>query len=242
MEPQPRTFGKVRIAYTPQEEALSRLASSAWQRTPLCATYLNAHNINVAHNDLRYYAALGDFQLIIPEGKGISLAAQLLGYREFKMYHSTDLWFELLNELKGEGLRIFFVGSTDTTLDTATDRMQDEFGFKVCGRANGYSDLDDTKTLRARIRAASPDILLIGMGVPKQELWTVLHGASTGVPVILCVGNFLEFFAGHRARAPRWMTSIGLEWLHRLLSEPRRLWKRYILGIPLFFWRVLRVQ
>jgi N-acetylglucosaminyldiphosphoundecaprenol N-acetyl-beta-D-mannosaminyltransferase len=92
----------------------------------------------------------------------------------------------------------------------------------------------------AEINAARPDLLIIGMGVPRQERWLWAHWEQLEVPVAWCVGATFDYYAAEFPRAPVWMRRAGLEWLFRLALEPRRLWRRYLIGNPRFVWRVLR--
>ena len=115
--------------------------------------------------------------------------------------------------------------------------------FQVIGTHHGYFNKTpghpQNEAVIKSINAAKPDILLIGFGMPIQEKWIMENYDRLDVKVFMPVGAAFDYVSGNVRRAPRWMTDHGLEWLGRLIIEPRRLWKRYIIGIPLFFYRVL---
>jgi N-acetylglucosaminyldiphosphoundecaprenol N-acetyl-beta-D-mannosaminyltransferase len=112
-------------------------------------------------------------------------------------------------------------------------------GLTVSGTQHGYYEAAETTQVKARIRAAQADVLLVAMGAPKQELWIRQHAEETGVKVALGVGGLFDFYGGRIERAPVWMREIGMEWLFRLGKEPRRMWKRYLVGNAVFAARIL---
>jgi exopolysaccharide biosynthesis WecB/TagA/CpsF family protein len=108
------------------------------------------------------------------------------------------------------------------------------------GTHHGYFTPEAERGLLRAIRQAAPDILLVGFGNPRQEQWIVRHQAELGVTLCVGVGAFFDFAGGRVRRAPAWARRARMEWLFRLILEPRRLWRRYLLGNPVFLWRVLR--
>jgi N-acetylglucosaminyldiphosphoundecaprenol N-acetyl-beta-D-mannosaminyltransferase len=152
--------------------------------------------------------------------KGTPLPARLTG---------SDLTPELLQIAETEGWRVFLFGSDVPTLE----RVQKRYPRVICGAASPPIhdrpwDLEDlNKSYLLQIKAANPDLLFVALGVKKQEYWTRKYFAQTEVPVTICVGASLDFIGGRIYRAPQFVSKIGLEWLWRLLLEPRRLWRRY---------------
>jgi N-acetylglucosaminyldiphosphoundecaprenol N-acetyl-beta-D-mannosaminyltransferase len=136
------------------------------------------------------------------------------------------------------GYRHFFYGTTEKTLKRLTDSLCERFpGFQVAGvYAPPFRPLTDAERaiVVARINESSPDIIWVGLGCPKQELWMAEHRPYLEAPVMVGVGAVFDFLSGTLRQAPRWIQPLCLEWLFRLLVEPRRLWRRYLLNNPQF--------
>jgi exopolysaccharide biosynthesis WecB/TagA/CpsF family protein len=126
-------------------------------------------------------------------------------------------------------------------VEAAARRLQARFPrHRVVGWHHGYAPPEDDATIVARIRAARASLLLVAMGNPRQEIWVDSHLQGTGAPLALCVGAYFDFEAGVVPRAPEWVRAARAEWLFRLAIEPGRLWRRYVVGNPVFLARVLR--
>ena len=125
----------------------------------------------------------------------------------------------------------------------AAEELQAQYpGLKIAGTHHGHYDHDgpENDQVLAEIDALHPAIVLVGFGTPLQEKWIGRNSSGLDTPVVWAVGALVDFVTGKTPRAPRWMLEHGLEWLYRLWVEPRRLWRRYVLGNPLFIWRVLK--
>jgi exopolysaccharide biosynthesis WecB/TagA/CpsF family protein len=147
----------------------------------------------------------------------------------------------LLQRAAERGWPVYFFGAKPGVAEEAKDLLEDRIpGLKVVGCRDGYFDRGKPEEAVAEIAAGAPGLLLVGMGNPLQEKWIAEHVAATGARLAVGVGAFFDFQTGHVKRAPAWMNKLGLEWVHRLLKEPKRMWRRYLLGNPLFLWRVLR--
>jgi N-acetylglucosaminyldiphosphoundecaprenol N-acetyl-beta-D-mannosaminyltransferase len=143
------------------------------------------------------------------------------------------------------GWRVYFLGGAPGAAAEARTRLQHALpALQIVGVDAPHVDADGGLANEAdvleRIAAAAPDLILVGLGSPKQERWIARYRASLGDAVAVAVGVSLEFMAGYVRRAPRWMSQAGLEWLFRLSQEPGRLWRRYLLRDPYFVWIVLR--
>lgn len=137
-----------------------------------------------------------------------------------------------------DGLSLFLLGGAPGSADEAARVLCGLYpGLRVAGTAPGYAV--GTEVI-ARINQARPDVLLVGMGTPTQEKWIDAHRGELAVPVVWAVGALFDFVSGRIRRGPRWMTGHGLEWLCRLAVEPKKLWRRYLVGNPLFLWRIIR--
>ena len=137
--------------------------------------------------------------------------------------------------------RVFFIGCAPGVAATAAERLQREIaGLNVVGVRDGFTVWSAAEEAVAEIRAARADMIVAGMGNPAQEKWLAENLTETGALVGVGVGGFLDFAAGHRTRAPELWQRLGIEWLHRLVHDPRRLCRRYLIGNPEFLLRVLR--
>jgi N-acetylglucosaminyldiphosphoundecaprenol N-acetyl-beta-D-mannosaminyltransferase len=152
-------------------------------------------------------------------------------------------WIESLCAACAEqGTMLYFLGSQPGVAARAAELLQAHHtGLRVTGTHHGYlADPAVSSAAIAAVNSARPHILLVGMGTPMQEKWIATHRSQLEVPVTWAVGALFDFVAGVQPRGPRWMLDHGLEWLCRLVADPQRLWKRYIVGNPLFLWRVFK--
>jgi N-acetylglucosaminyldiphosphoundecaprenol N-acetyl-beta-D-mannosaminyltransferase len=136
---------------------------------------------------------------------------------------------------------VFILGARKEVLEEAVRRMRAELpDLRIVGAHHGYYSSAEEQGVVARIRATSPDILFLAMETPAKELFIAHHREAMGVRFVMGVGGSIDVLAGLKRRAPRWMQRAGLEWLFRLLQDPRRLAKRYLVGNTRFAWLVLR--
>ncbi|MBL7114468.1 MAG: WecB/TagA/CpsF family glycosyltransferase [Kiritimatiellae bacterium] len=158
--------------------------------------------------------------------------------------YGPDLMLRVLAQGVAKGTRHFFYGDTPTTLQSLHDRLEERFpGLQIAGTYSPpFRDLDDNETrqIAQTINAAKPDIVWVGLGTPKQDLWVHTFRPLLDASALIPVGAAFRFHAGVLRQAPRWVMRSGLEWLFRLLTEPRRLWRRYLIGIPRFLFLLIR--
>lgn len=229
-----RLFGLDLLDAT-RTEALDRLFD------PTCRTaqFVNAHCINVAARDGAYRAALLRADLLLPDGSGLEIAARLHGARFTANLNGTDLFLPLARAAAERGLSLFLLGSAPGVAKAAAEAARRAApGLAIAGVADGY--FDDDEAMIARINAARPDVVLVGMGVPRQELWIDRRRDRIEAGLMMGVGAQFDFHAERVSRAPRVLRAAGLEWLWRLGVEPRRLFRRYVIGNPVFLVRTLR--
>jgi N-acetylglucosaminyldiphosphoundecaprenol N-acetyl-beta-D-mannosaminyltransferase len=174
----------------------------------------------------------------------VKLAAYFLDGKNLQRFTPPD-WFGLLaGECVEQNVSVFFLGTTQEIIEKAAMVLSEKFpGLNIVGVHHGFFDKSATgfenQEVLNTINSLHPDILLVGFGMPAQEKWILDNWDELQVHAIIPVGAFFDYMAGEVERAPHWMTDHGLEWLGRLLIEPRRLWRRYVIGNPLFVWRVL---
>jgi len=202
--------------------------------------YVNAHTLNLAARDPDLRGALNRSALVMNDGLGVSLAARMRGERFPENLNGSDFTIQLLELAAVGGWGVFLLGGEPGVAETAADRLVERInGLRIVGTRHGFTGESDD-LLAQRIRDAGAKMLIVAFGSPQQETWIDHNLEATGALVGVGVGAFLDFSAGKVVRAPRWMNILGIEWCFRLLQEPRRLWRRYIVGNPLFLLRAWR--
>lgn len=190
---------------------------------------LNAAKVVSARNDERLASILRDAQLATADGQSIVWASRLLGDRLPERVPGIDLMLRLLDIAEANGFRVFFLGAREDILAQALANLHVRHPrLAVAGSHHGYFGDGDGNKICDRINGARPDILFVAMSSPKKEYWVSEHGTLLDVPLIIGVGGALDVVAGVVARAPAWIQRAGFEWAFRLLQEPRRLWRRYL--------------
>lgn len=199
---------------------------------------LNAYSFNLLQVDKLFQTAMRKSQVILPDGIAIVYALRFLTEMKLKKISGHMLFnyeLEKLNLVKG---KCFFLGSSKSTNFLIKMRMLREYPNIAVDSYSPpfkkkFSDEENQIMIR-KVNAFNPDVLFIGMTAPKQEKWAAAHYDELKVKHICCIGAVFDFYAETCKRAPKWMIKMGFEWLHRLISEPKRLWRRYILGNPEF--------
>lgn len=235
-------FG-VKIGVWSSQEALRRIEELFAQGGTHRFFFVNAHTLNLAYSDPDYRSTLNSADLVLNDGIGVEIAARLFGVRFHENLVGTDFLPQLCSLAQDRHFSLFLLGSKPGLAENAATRLQASFpGLKVVGTHHGYFGQEEEHRVIHAIRQASPDILLVGFGNPLQEKWIVRHQGELGVPLCVGVGAFIDFAAGRMRRAPYWARRARMEWLFRLILEPCRLWRRYVLGNPKFLWRVFRAR
>jgi len=198
----------------------------------------NVHSVMEARRDESLRAVLNAAGLAVPDGMPLVWVARLRGCRDVRRVYGPDLTLQLCERAARRGYRCFFYGGGPGVAERLAEALSRRFpGLRVVGaEAPPFRPLtteEDEEAVR-RINAASPDVVFVGLGCPKQERWMAEHRARLRAPVLLGVGAAFDFHTGRVPQAPRWMMGSGLEWLFRLWQEPRRLWRRYLVYNPLF--------
>ena len=206
-------------------------------------TYVNVHALNIGKRDTLFRDFLNRSAVAYCDGEGVRLGARLLG-KELPPRIVLTYWiWDLCSSCAQNGFSVFFLSGTQETIDEAVCNLRRKFPtLRVAGSHHGYFNKfgEENEEVLAAISRASPDVLFVGFGMPAQEHWIDRNLDRLNAKVILTSGSMIEYVAGHRRVAPLWMANNGMEWLFRLLQEPTRLWKRYVIGNPLFIARVLK--
>ena len=190
-----------------------------------------------------YREVINGADMVTPDGMPLVWLGKLKGNKVIQRTYGPDLMLKVCSDGEMPGFRHYFYGSTVQVCEQLESRLKRKFPeIKIVGKFSPpFTDNrknEDTKIID-EINRAKPDILWVGLGSPKQDFWMHKHRDKLEVPVIIGVGAAFDFLAGAKKQAPRWMQRSGLEWLFRLFCEPRRLWKRYLIGNTKFIYYLL---
>ncbi len=217
------------------EWALSRnySASPAMPCQTGCFINVNSINLIAEHKDLK--TAIKQTNRCFADGAGIRLAAKTVGINVKENVNGTDMLMPLCASALEKGHSIYFMGSKPGVAKSAADNLLKQFPeLKVAGEQHGYFDESESQEIIDAINASKADILLIAMGSPMQEKWLVANASKLNCGTAMAVGGLFDFYSGNIPRAPLWMREIGMEWVWRLLQEPKTKFRRYVIGNPLF--------
>jgi N-acetylglucosaminyldiphosphoundecaprenol N-acetyl-beta-D-mannosaminyltransferase len=223
-------------------ELLRTISGWASERRTRRVMYVNAHVVNQSRATPGLSDALRRADLVYCDGYGVRLAARVLNRPvPHRMTGADWIWgLATLCELSGQP--IYLLGSEPPLAREAAERLKRGYPrLEVVGAHHGFFDLDSPHNERVieHINAHRPRIVLVGMGTPKQELWVDRYADRLDGAVVWTVGALFDYVSGHMPRAPRWLADNGFEWIFRLAMEPQRMWRRYLLGNPVFLSRVL---
>lgn len=229
------------IARATSAEALAEIERLAETQAPAMLAYVNAHSLELSTRDAEFRRILQDCAMVLNDGVGVSLAARLCRHGSFpENLNGTDFSPKILKLAGEKGWRIFLLGAAPGVAEKAAAKFLDAYpGIQVAGTRCGYFSEDEAAGVANQIREARTDLLFVGMGNPAQEKWLARYLMQTNVKIAAGVGAFLDFSAGVFPRAPLWMRNLRVEWIFRMSLEPGRLWKRYVLGGPVFLARVV---
>ena len=241
MEIKTRRPWGIRIEALTREEFLHTIISWAREKNrPRLVTYQNAHCINLYFKDADYARIIDQADLVYADGQAVVWASRVLKESLPERISAADFFHEFCELCEKENLSLFFLGSGFGVAEKAAENLKQSCPqLNISGARHGFFSLPEIPPLVSEIKEAKPDILLVGMGAPRQEQFAFRHFKELRVPVVWCVGALFEYVAGITPRAPVWMRRLGLEWLFRLALEPRRLWRRYLPGNVCFLWKVL---
>jgi N-acetylglucosaminyldiphosphoundecaprenol N-acetyl-beta-D-mannosaminyltransferase len=205
-------------------------------------SYVNAHVLNQSLSNPELRQALRDSDLVYCDGYGVRLAARLIGLPVPHRMTGADWIWGIAAMCQESGRSIYLLGSEPGASTEAAAKLRQWYPrLDVRGTHHGFFDLNGPHSERVleHIAEDPPDVLLVGMGTPQQEMWVEANSERIEASVVWTVGALFDYVAGRVPRAPHWIADNGLEWIFRLVVEPRRMWRRYLLGNPAFLYRVL---
>jgi exopolysaccharide biosynthesis WecB/TagA/CpsF family protein len=220
------------------EAAVERVMTAATLSLPLAVTALAVHGVMTGVTDLEHQYRLNSFDLIVPDGQPVRWALNLLyGSKLQDRVYGPNLMLKVCKAAATKNLPVYFYGSSANVVQKLSMRLSERFPDLLIAGAEpskfGRLSADEHEQLVERIARSGAAIVFVGLGCPRQEVFTFELRSALALP-ILAVGAAFAFHAGSLPQAPRWMQDRGLEWLYRLGREPSRLWKRYVFLNPLF--------
>ncbi len=207
--------------------------------------HVNVHALNLCYRDPDLRSFFNTAPVVFCDGAGVMLAARILGRRLPERITYADWAWQLADFAERENLSLFCLGARPGVAEKAVAQLLVRHpNLKIVGVHHGYFDRTpgnpENEAVLSKINTARPNVLLVGFGMPLQERWLMQNWRQIDARVALTGGAVFDYVSGELRRGPRLLTDNGFEWLARLLIEPGRLWRRYVIGNPLFLWRVLK--
>jgi N-acetylglucosaminyldiphosphoundecaprenol N-acetyl-beta-D-mannosaminyltransferase len=225
------------------EAAVATIVAAARAKQPFAVSALAVHGVMTGFLDPVHARRLNGIDLIVPDGQPVRWALWWLHRQKLSdRVYGPNLTLRVAQACAEQGLSLYLYGSKSETLNEFAQNLTRAFpGLQIAGiEPSKFRRLSEVERgeLAQRIRASGANAVFLGLGCPRQEVWAYEYRDLLGIP-ILAVGAAFDFHAGTLAQAPEWMQNWGLEWIFRLIQEPRRLWQRYILLNPLYLWNIL---
>ncbi len=208
---------------------------------------VNVNAMNIAYEQAWFKHFLNDSEYVFCDGHGVMLGARLVG-KKLPEKITYAQWFPLFCDFcEKNDFSLYFLGGEPGIAEKAASNLQKRCSkLKIVGFSDGFFEKsvnsDENRAVIEKINAYKPNILLTSFGMPVQERWLSENWSKIDANIALTGGACLDYMAGKSKRPPEWMTNAGFEWLGRMMYEPKRLWKRYVVGNPLFFIRLLRYR
>jgi N-acetylglucosaminyldiphosphoundecaprenol N-acetyl-beta-D-mannosaminyltransferase len=221
------TFLGVPLDPLSMDETVAAIAEGVGTGRPISHLGVNAANLVQARDDPAYLADLSAADLVTADGQSVVWGARLYGIPVPERVTGIDLMEALLAESVRRDWTVYLLGARQEVVDALADRLA-AGGVRVAGRHHGYFPEDRATVIAAEIRATGATMLFVGMPSPRKEQFVIHEAATAGIPFSMGVGGSFDVLAGVLSRAPRFVQRLGLEWLYRLVQEPRRLLKRYV--------------
>ncbi|MBD3169368.1 MAG: WecB/TagA/CpsF family glycosyltransferase [candidate division Zixibacteria bacterium] len=203
----------------------------------------NAACINLSFANEEYRDAVAGYHMRFVDGIGVYLAGKILKGIGFPDLGGNPFGRAILQRCAEKGYRVYLLGAKQEVVAKAAENFQKwHHGLKIAGYHHGYFDLENCGDIIEEINKTEPDLVMACFGKPEEVFWIARNFDSLRAKVMIPMGGFFDFQSGHTRRAPEWILKMRFEWLFRLLIEPRRLWRRYIIGNTIFMTRVFRYK
>jgi N-acetylglucosaminyldiphosphoundecaprenol N-acetyl-beta-D-mannosaminyltransferase len=234
-------FFGVPVVNTTMTEAVDWVLSKAAGRDPTLMAFVNPDCLNIAWENADYRNLLRRADRVLPDGIGIHVGCRMLGQALKANVNGTDMFPLLCEAAARERLPIYLLGARPGIAQAAAENMVKRYpDLRIAGARDGYFQPEEESAVVDAVNTSGARILLTAFGAPRQELWLGRWQDKLEPPVGMGVGGLFDFYSGRIPRAPVWMREMGLEWVFRLMQEPGRMWRRYVIGNPVFLLRVRR--
>lgn len=221
-----------------KELALQEIIKFLRQNKKINVFFLNIDCLYKAQKDEEYRGILNSADLVLPDGIGLRILTRLYGKRMKENCNGTDFSPLLMKELARLGCRVYFLGGKKGVAEKAAQNIKRKIpNLQIVGIHHGYFE-DDDEVIN-EINSSQADVLFVGMGVPKQEKWIFRNREKLNPKICIGVGALFNYLSGYIPRAPKFLQKIGLEWFWRVLTEPKRLWKRYLVDDMRFLVKII---
>jgi N-acetylglucosaminyldiphosphoundecaprenol N-acetyl-beta-D-mannosaminyltransferase len=230
---------ETKISNYSYQEILEKIDEKVLRKEKFVIHYVNIYLLQRAIKDNKFQILLDSFDKLHSDGIGTYLASKLLYGRKGLKEHltGTDLYYKILELANKKKYRCFFYGGSSLASSLIEQNLKKKYPNLIISGNIPNEDVFSMETVK-KISESNSDILFIGLGTPKQEEWVSQYSTKINIPVQLTTGSGIDFMSGNMKRAPLILRKTGFEWLFRLYLEPKRLWKRYIWGIPLFLFQI----
>jgi exopolysaccharide biosynthesis WecB/TagA/CpsF family protein len=237
----------VHFANLTSADLLTQVSEALAARKKFTVFFTSVNSVNCCYHTKGYREVLNSASVVTPDSYGILLAARIMGrpFKEQKQISTDYFMVHLLPWMNEQEVCLFLVGSTEDVNLKARQNIQRQYHrIRVLGGISPFGDLDElsSATVLEAINNANPDVVLVSFGNPKQEQWIARCASRLNAPIIMNAGGFLDYLAGSVPYAPPIFHRLNLVWLFRLCIQPWKMWKRYIIGNPLFILRVIKAR
>lgn len=233
-------IGDIWVDNLTTDELVHEIIQRARRGVPSRVFYANAHCVNVAAWDQDYRAILLAADVVYPDGYGVILASRILGEPLRARVTASDCFVDFCKASAVERIRLFLLGASPEVVEAAATSLRRRVpDLDIAGTLGGYFGPQMEDQVVDAVNHAAPDVLVVGMGVPRQEKWLHRNADRLTCPVVWGVGGLFDFLSGRTTRSPQWLADLWLEWVFRMFQEPRRMWRRYLVGNPVFLCRTI---
>ncbi len=232
----------LRVNVCNYDSAIARVAELTRRKNGGYVCVSTVHMVMESYDNANYAAQVNAADLITPDGMPLVWMQKLQGSKQASQVRGTTLMMKLFAFAESSNLTVGFYGGQQKVLDEISARLVKDYpklkiSYSFSPPFNPLTNAEDAE-ITENIKNSGTDILFVGLGCPKQERWMAQHKNKLS-SVMLGVGAAFDFYAGNASESPEWMSKFGLEWFYRLLQEPKRLWRRYLILNPRFVWLVM---
>lgn len=229
--PATQTMLGININNLSMDDAIQAIMDTKNTKHTKHVCFVNAHCINASKINEKYHRCLKNSDLCFADGIGMKTAGWLQSKPIRENVNGTDMFPKLLDKVARDGKSVFFLGGKPGVIENMNCRIHKQHpNMRVAGWHHGYFSEKEEQNIITKINNSRPDILFVGFGVPKQDMWIADHINKINAPIAIGVGGLFDFYSGRIPRAPLWMRKMNLEWVYRFYQEPQRMWRRYLIG------------